>query len=1144
MKTVKRIKKVAKKTKKKGAKKSKGPKRKKSVWDYAWLQGDARKQVFQLNRELAEGHTQTNGGVIDESWIEEAMDILVQWAQLGEGERCEDFAEDVLLKLPKSDRVEYYDQIVKIYRRVLHAHLNQFKSLAWNPRNRRPNYKLDDKLLEQAKLTLTRADEVLKKMEKASRAYVKEATETYSGLVVKPGPIMTGGDYEPLIFSHCHVKNVVQALQTLRKNEGQFSDSDNLQRLAPSETLYSNVLKTLLSGPKNVLYERSGVRYSPADMAEQLVRSYADFTRKCPDFMKPSLPLYNIALDAWSRTLPPPSKSSTIFKSDKNKVLKEAVAKQVDDLWHSMMVHDRLLPTSKSYTSMIYTYCKTGDPIRAYKKFEELVQRVLAWPEESMDEGVDSRSFRMLANLIARNAAKDEESAGKIEFIIESMWKLDQAGFDDVAPDVFIYTTAINAWAETRSPNSIQRSEMLLQGLQRKSVEFPDNKLLQLDAPIYNALMNAVAKQLEVDNAPVKAGSIVKRMKDSGIKPDIITHNILIEACLRSEDGVDKAVQTLNRMIEERNPLPNETTFKSVILALVEMDGQAETAENILDRMEERYTPPATIYEKIIKCWCNEPEQAGRAKKLLERMEELHQHAQEAYDEGNESLKPKRSLYTMVIRACGDQGNTDDAELLKRKRKELYSEPIGAQKFKSTDQIFALLDKIDTDITHDDRPAATTANFNTILGLLSKSEKIWAGQRAEDTLNYILELAIKRKNTDVRPNIVTFNSVMAAWARSGHPKAGEKAANILHKLDELHKMGFLKEIVPDRITYNTLISAHAKSEALDSAVDANRVFKELQRIYEETRDENLKPNIISYATLLNAWANSEAVGAPERAEEILRRMLDENREDPTKPKPNTACFNEVLYAWARNYDRVSAERAELFFELMEDMQDSDIKPDSRSYNLVLLAFANSPQGNSAMRAKEFLDRMGNSDIAPDGVSYNTLISAFTKKGGFDNTDTALEILKSAIDSQDTTLDSKFFSTLFYTISDSDIPNKTDLVEEICALVMQKKADGSLDVEIDTQVYNALIYCWNRSRDPVAPFRVDDILDEMLVQSASGNPLAAPDVVTYTNVIDTWARSREKLESPARAERHLDNMDVKPNTHTYRCDQNHCKQQIQ
>ena len=40
--------------------------------------------------------------------------------------------------------------------------------------------------------------------------------------------------------------------------------------------------------------------------------------------------------------------------------------------------------------------------------------------------------------------------------------------------------------------------------------------------------------------------------------------------------------------------------------------------------------------------------------------------------------------------------------------------------------------------------AATTRNFNTIIFALGRSGKIWAGQRAEDILNFMLEMHLKR----------------------------------------------------------------------------------------------------------------------------------------------------------------------------------------------------------------------------------------------------------------------------------------------------------------------------------------------------------------------------------------------------------------
>jgi hypothetical protein len=328
---------------------------------------------------------------------------------------------------------------------------------------------------------------------------------------------------------------------------------------------------------------------------------------------------------------------------------------------------------------------------------------------------------------------------------------------------------------------------------------------LKPDVPMYNSLLSIICSQ-PFEGAAEHAGAIVMEMQTENLQPDLITYNTLMAACLNADNGLEKAEQTLHWMIRTGTPKPNARSYSQIIQAYVTAD--VNKSEYWLDRMEERFTPAPKLYETLILQWCQESTpQVGRAHALLERMEELHK----AGGDGAR-MKPKRFLYNAVMRACQDQEKEDLAATVKRARDGMYANAkIEAVKYTSNSQVFALLDELDQDVGSIDNPTGTTVNFNVMLSYLAKSGEIWAGQRAEDVLNYMLELNLKRGNAAARPDIITFNRVMAAWAKSSHPEAGDKAVATLAKLDELHKMGFLEDVQADRVTYNTIMNAYAKS---------------------------------------------------------------------------------------------------------------------------------------------------------------------------------------------------------------------------------------------------------------------------------------------------------------------------------------------
>lgn len=1130
-----------KKVKKKVAKRRKPgvAVRKKTAWEHAWVPtGERRDKVKSLIKEMERAHLRSVPKDTKEwddvkVFLEEGMDILVQWAQLGEGDRCDAFATEMLDHCASwmNNWLDYYDLQVKIRRRVLHAYYNQLQRITWNGNSQKPKFQLSTKEATLGREVLEKADETLQQMERQSRDYFKKARDQNKNM----RPLMDANDYAPLIMGYNQVGNkAVPALHALRRLTDLFERSDHLERLAPTTSLYIAVSKAIFNyKDEQDWLDRMGK--SRTEMVGLLCIECVEYSRQFPKLLKTNINLYNVALDGWSKALPPPTRergtasASKLFVNDEQLDKMNLVATSVSDLW-KMLQEDGLTPNAKTFTSIIYTYTKTGNLDEAYALSEKLMEMLLAAPEKK--EKVDSRAMRMLATALARSMnALDEESARvtyaeRVEKIIDALWELDSAGYSDVAPDVFLYTTAVDAWATAQCNQSALRAQMLLDDLKSRyeSLEKRDN--LKPDIAVYNAVVKAVATQPGLVDAAAKAGAIVKALEDEDIiRPNVSTYNALVQACLASPTDIIKAEQTLDHMSRTGKPPPNERTFSSIIYALLAVPGGTARAEAILDRMEERFQPRASLYERVISSWCEEAGMAMQARQLLERMEELF-----ATNQDNESLRPNRSLYNSVIQALEDQDETAAAEALKIKRDEMYGNAVINRKLRSNNQVFAMLKEVDANLSGiGGAPSGNTYNFNHVLSQLADSGKVWAGLRADDVLNYMLELTFKRKNRDATPNIITFNTVIAAWAKSHHALAGEKASEVMKKLEDLHDMGLLEDVIADRVTYNTLMNAYAKSRDIpDAGEKAQECFDKLHRQYEVTGDEQFRPDLVSYSTLLSAWARSKEAGAAKRAEDILLKMHADHTADDSNPEPDTICFNEVLYAWARSRDAKSSERAQSVLHLMEDMKqygNSNIVPDTRTYNIVLLALANSPDQDSPVRAMKLLDEMQNvTGSKPDAVSYNTAISAFTKKG---SVNAALQMLEELFVRKDVVLDSKFFSSLIYSLSQTEASDAPIVAERILSDLLERQ-----HIEITTDICNALINCWGRSSssDPYRrALRAEEILTEML----EGKFPAPPDVVTFTSVIDSWAKSGDP-EAADRAEAVLSKMIgiAEPNVKTY------------
>ena len=85
------------------------------------------------------------------------------------------------------------------------------------------------------------------------------------------------------------------------------------------------------------------------------------------------------------------------------------------------------------------------------------------------------------------------------------------------------------------------------------------------------------------------------------------------------------------------------------------------------------------------------------------------------------------------------------------------------------------------------------------------------------------------------------------------------------------------------------------------------------------RNEPAKSDVLSFNTVLDAWSKSASPEAPQRAEQILFRMLKhfESGELDTK-KPNDVWYMTVINCWVKSRQQGAAERAEALLEEMHD----------------------------------------------------------------------------------------------------------------------------------------------------------------------------------------------------------------------------------
>jgi pentatricopeptide repeat protein len=427
--------------------------------------------------------------------------------------------------------------------------------------------------------------------------------------------------------------------------------------------------------------------------------------------------------------------------------------------------------------------------------------------------------------------------------------------------------------------------------------------------------------------------------------------------------------------------------------------------------------------------------------------------------------------------------------------------------------------------------------FSSLMRAWVKSKDTEAPHRVEDILDLMHHLHLEFPEWDVAPNQVIYATAIDAWAKWGRvdraeqllqdmhtaykevgmewlkpnlpafngllvalAKAGEmdRAQQVLEQMEALYESGELDE-APSVISYSTVLDAFAKSSKLGSARRAEKILRQM-------KDRGVQANSISWNIVINAYAKEKDA---ERAESLLREMNDEYEKGRNEVKPNMRSYGVVLSAWATMKSPQSGERAEQLLDLMLKLHESGEldEPDVVVYNSVLACWANSRIPGGGIRAKQFLEKfIREGKMKPDSYSFNTVMSALVREGRLGDAESILDLMKENKFSPDATA----YNTLLHAWIKSDAKNARARVEE---LYQRMKEDPGAKADLFTM--NILLHFYSKSNNPEA---AEALLREMCSPESS----IKPDSISFNTALSAWTSSR-RPESAERAEAILTQM---------------------
>jgi pentatricopeptide repeat protein len=494
------------------------------------------------------------------------------------------------------------------------------------------------------------------------------------------------------------------------------------------------------------------------------------------------------------------------------------------------------------------------------------------------------------------------------------------------------------------------------------------------------------------------------------------------------------------------------------------------------------------------------------------------------------NLKPDTQTYAMIIAGASSFKNMGDrdgilvAEQLldwlmtncsqhPRLRPNVYTFSslmdgwVKSGRLEAADKVQALLDdmKLLNVENQDWDIAPNTVTYSIAIDTWAKIGKV---DRVEDLL-YEMREKYRNGDKDLKINIRTFNGYLVALAKAGQIDGAE---SVLEQMHDLYDSGELEE-PPSVISYSTVLDACAKSNYRDAGERAEYILRKML-------DNGIDPNTISYNSVINACVKNDDM---ERAESILSEMHEASLNGNTDIKPSAHTYTAVLSGLSKTQSPQAGERGEKILDWMNRLARSgelDRAPNVISYNSVLDCWAKSSSRDAPEKAKQFLQQMVDGNVKPDTYSFNTVIAALTRAGRIQEAESMLGSMSQSGVNPDVITYNTVLSA--WTKSGS-----ADAQERVDCLFSLMKDDER--VELDLITYNIILHFYSMGGNPD---RCQAILDDMNKESST----VQADTVSFNTVISAWSRSGRE-DAPGHAESILSSMlsdssKVLPNTVTF------------
>eukprot|EP00980_Cylindrotheca_fusiformis_P016962 scaffold5159_cov112-Cylindrotheca_fusiformis.AAC.16 len=329
-------------------------------------------------------------------------------------------------------------------------------------------------------------------------------------------------------------------------------------------------------------------------------------------------------------------------------------------------------PDTLTYNALLYALAQSKDR-GTTKQADELLHEMI---EGKRNVKVDTTSFNTVIHACSQLANKSNPAAAqRAQQLLNRMEELAVGGNTSVCPDIYTYTTVIQAWAKCEQSLKSQKvlDAMTLKGL------LPNRFT-------YTAVMSSLAKTGMAEKAETLLNSMMLAYQqgNDSLKPDTVAFSSVMDGWARLSHvdkpyAAERALSLLDRMkaLDGDGMGPNARTYTSVLSAVAKSGTweACDKAREILRDMEYEYDkgnkllqPSSIHYNAVLLSYARSP-RADKALKASSFLRTMKNHP-------DPQCHPDIISYNSVLMACANAFGNED---LKRK-----SYMVAKNIFKST----------------------------------------------------------------------------------------------------------------------------------------------------------------------------------------------------------------------------------------------------------------------------------------------------------------------------------------------------------------------------------------------------------------------------------------------------------------------------